>query len=191
MSGLFGGNNSPMKVTDSGKFKGFLRISESGQKEIVLKNARKSITAIENEIKAILQNKKNTTEYNISIDKALNPDIKMSKDEVIKLLRDFRTFIAQAGLSQLRISENIGTFIQDQQLARSMSEITRCKIRIYMLRGTNFAQRDLFSLSDPYLIMKCGDTVFNERESYQLDVADPSFYKCYDFAANFPGSPLL
>jgi len=33
--------------------------------------------------------------------------------------------------------------------------------------------------------------VFSERENYQLDNADPTFYKSYEFNMAFPGAPLL
>lgn len=35
-----------------------------------------------------------------------------------------------------------------------------------MLEGYNFAQRDLFSASDPFLILKAGKDEFNEEENY-------------------------
>ncbi len=43
---------------------------------------------------------------------------------------------------------------------------TKCKVRLYVLEGFNFAKRDLFSESDPFLILKCGKTEFNERQNY-------------------------
>ena len=39
--------------------------------------------------------------------------------------------------------------------------------------------------------MKCGSQVNSERENYQVDNADPTFYKSYDFNISFPGAPLL
>lgn len=60
-----------------------------------------------------------------------------------------------------------------------------------MVDGFNFAQRDIFSPSDPYLKLRCGDTVYNERENYQLDTSQPKFYKSYQFQCEFPGSPML
>ena len=60
-----------------------------------------------------------------------------------------------------------------------------------MLSGYNFAKRDLFSESDPYLIVKCGNKVYNEQENYQLDARDPDFYKAYEFSVTFPGAPIL
>lgn len=60
-----------------------------------------------------------------------------------------------------------------------------------MLEGFNFAQKDAFSPSDPYLYITCGKEVFNEQKNYQLDTAAPVFYKCYDFIVDLPGCPLL
>ena len=60
-----------------------------------------------------------------------------------------------------------------------------------MLEGFNFAKRDAFSESDPYLFIKCGKTEFNEQKNYQLDTACPEFFKCYDFITDFPGAPVV
>lgn len=35
-----------------------------------------------------------------------------------------------------------------------------------MLEGFNMAKRDLFSDSDPFLIIKCGKDEFNEEKNY-------------------------
>ena len=64
------------------------------------------------------------------------------------------------------------------------------RARIYMLEGYNMAKRDLFSESDPYLIMRCGETEFNERDIYQLDTNKPTFFKSYEFSCQFPGAPV-
>lgn len=72
-----------------------------------------------------------------------------------------------------------------------MNRTNKCKARVYVLEGFNFASRDRFSLSDPYLVLRMGATEFNESENYQLDTADPTFYKCYEFIIDLPGSPVL
>jgi len=38
-----------------------------------------------------------------------------------------------------------------------------------MLEGYDFASRDIGSLSDPYLIIQCGEKTINERDNYQTD----------------------
>ena len=60
-----------------------------------------------------------------------------------------------------------------------------------MIEGFNFAQKDMFSPSDPYLVVKMGSKEYNERENYQLDTPDPKFNKCYEFTNVFPGAPVL
>ena len=60
-----------------------------------------------------------------------------------------------------------------------------------MLEGFDFASRDIGSFSDPYLIVTCGTSKFSERDNYQLDEANPKFYKLYEFTGEFPGAPCI
>ena len=68
---------------------------------------------------------------------------------------------------------NILPFLKEQSfedmIARMLVVKTRCLVRLYMLEGYEFAQKDIGSFSDPYLKIKCGAKKFNERDSYQLD----------------------
>ena len=50
-----------------------------------------------------------------------------------------------------------------------LSHVTKCKVRVYVLSGYNMAKRDLFSLSDPYLVLRCGKKEHSDRDNYQLD----------------------
>ena len=60
-----------------------------------------------------------------------------------------------------------------------------------MISAQNLASRDNDSPSDPYLILKCNNKTYNEREHYQLDEPNPKFNKHYDFEGTFPGcSPI-
>tara|TARA_B110000285_G_scaffold139762_1_gene156426 strand:+ start:845 stop:1135 length:291 start_codon:yes stop_codon:yes gene_type:complete len=61
-----------------------------------------------------------------------------------------------------------------------------------MLEGFNFAQRDLFSASDPFLVIKVdGKVNFDEEKNYQIDEPNPKFYKTYEITRNFPGCPRI
>jgi Ca2+-dependent lipid-binding protein len=60
-----------------------------------------------------------------------------------------------------------------------------------MISAYDLAAKDNDSPSDPYLHITLGDKVFNEREFYQLDNANPDFHKLFEFNAVFPGCPLL
>jgi Ca2+-dependent lipid-binding protein len=69
-----------------------------------------------------------------------------------------------------------------------MLQKTKTLVRIYFIEGFNFAQRDIGSFSDPYLVVTCGKKVYNDRANYQLDEPNPKFYKHFDFDAEFPGA---
>jgi len=39
-------------------------------------------------------------------------------------------------------------------------------VRIYMIEGFDLASRDIGSDSDPYLKLRCGNKIYNERKHY-------------------------
>jgi hypothetical protein len=53
----------------------------------------------------------------------------------------------------------------------------QCVVHLYILEGIELACRDLTSDSDPYLYVTCGDFIFNDRDNYKLDDANPKFNK--------------
>lgn len=72
-----------------------------------------------------------------------------------------------------------------------LSKKTAALVRLYLLQGYQFAQRDFDSPSDPYLIIKFGEHVYNGRDEYQNDEPNPVFMQRHDFSCEFPGSPPL
>ena len=61
-----------------------------------------------------------------------------------------------------------------------------------MIKAEKLSTRDNDSPSDPYLIIKCNNKTYNERDNYQLDEPNPKFNKHYDFEAIFPGcTPIV
>lgn len=94
-------------------------------------------------------------------------------------------------MAQLKLSNFINQYVYDQFLSRQLQETKKARVRLYILDGHNFASKDRFSDSDPYLVIKCGKHEFNERKNYQNNTKNPKFYKCYDFSMEFPsGSPV-
>jgi len=77
-------------------------------------------------------------------------------------LREFSTYVKEAGLAKLKIAQQMSNFAYEHFLLQKLNTVTKCKVRMYMIEGFNFAKRDLLSESDPYLYIKCGKTVFNE-----------------------------
>lgn len=68
--------------------------------------------------------------------------------------------------------ENLGilAFLKEQSYAemitKQLLQKTKCMIRLYVIEGYDFAQRDIGSFSDPYLKIRCGNNKYNERENY-------------------------
>jgi hypothetical protein len=60
-----------------------------------------------------------------------------------------------------------------------------------MIEGFDLASRDVGGFSDPYLIVKLGKKVYNERKNFILDEPNPTFCKHFDFESTFPGCPML
>ena len=79
----------------------------------------------------------------------------------------------------------------DEVIKKQLLSKTACKIELYVLEGFDFASRDIGSLSDPYLLVRCGNREFSERDNYVLDEANPKFYKLFEFTGEFPGVPMI
>lgn len=94
-------------------------------------------------------------------------------------------------IAHLNITQHLVNLHSDVILKRQLMSKNRCIVRAYMISAFNLSSRDNGSASDPYLILKCNDKTYNERDIYQLDEPNPKFNKHYDFEGVFPGcSPL-
>ena len=51
-------------------------------------------------------------------------------------------------------------------ITRQMLIKTKAVVRLYVIDGYDFAQKDIGSASDPYLKIKCGNRKYNERDNY-------------------------
>lgn len=60
-----------------------------------------------------------------------------------------------------------------------------------MISAFDLSSRDVGSASDPYLIVKMEQKVYNERKNYQINEASPNFHKYYDFEGIIPGVATL
>ena len=96
----------------------------------------------------------------------LQKDTKYSLSDTEDALDSLRENIAKAGLSNLSIYTLMCDLVFTNQIKRRLNETLECKVRVYCISGFNFAKRDIWSDSDPYLNLKCGKTTFNEAENY-------------------------
>lgn len=100
----------------------------------------------------------------------------------------FETNIRSLRIDHLNISRHLVNLESDVILKKMLMKESKEIIRIYMVEGFDLSSRDNGSASDTYLQLHCNKTSYNERDNYQLDQANPVFYKKYDFEGMFPGS---
>eukprot|EP00638_Chattonella_subsalsa_P004869 CAMPEP_0117742152 /NCGR_PEP_ID=MMETSP0947-20121206/5374_1 /TAXON_ID=44440 /ORGANISM="Chattonella subsalsa, Strain CCMP2191" /LENGTH=692 /DNA_ID=CAMNT_0005558617 /DNA_START=137 /DNA_END=2213 /DNA_ORIENTATION=- len=65
------------------------------------------------------------------------------------------------------------------------------QVRVYVLTGAKLTPLDQGNLSDPYLKVKLGDQVINNRDKYIKNTLDPKFYQTFEFVTELPGPSLL
>lgn len=181
-----------MSLIEVGFFKSLVKVYQAEEQEYYINNTEDLLLQIEELIKVVYQTETNQ-EYDFSLKELLKIiGVKGCDQQAIAMLKKFKSIVYdQAGLGKLKISQMLRSYCFDRQLSIKMNETTICKVRLYMIEGFNFAKKDLFSLSDPYLYIRSGKTVFNEVDNYQLDTAEPKFFKCYEFMLNFPGAKPL
>ena len=101
---------------------------------------------------------------------------------------EFNTKTRALGIDHLNISKSLVDLDSHRILKAMLLKESKNIIRIYMVEGFDLSSRDNGSASDTYLKLKCNNTSYDERDNYQLDQANPVFFKKYDFEGVFPGS---
>lgn len=172
------GQDSTEKIV--GYFKGIVEV-ESRQDRYDYNEKKAKL--VETLIKKINEVSKKKTGQELTIDVDLIED----PQERVKLKLKMRSL----NISHLNITDHLVNLHSDVILKRQLMSKNRCIVRAYMVSAFNLSSRDNGSASDPYLVLKCNDKVYNERDIYQLDEPNPKFNKHYDFEGVFPGcSPL-
>jgi hypothetical protein len=103
----------------------------------------------------------------------------------------FETYVRRLGIDHLNISKHLNNLNSDEILKAQLLKVDKCLIRFYAVSGYDMSSRDNGSASDTYLKLECNGKTFSERDNYQLDEANPDFYKLYEFEGHFPGSSVL
>jgi hypothetical protein len=118
-------------------------------------------------------------------------DLDLTKLETMEGRMEIKRDLDSLGVDSLKIVKSLSDIESDVILKRMLLRSEKMIVRVYMIEGFDLASRDIGSFSDPYLILRCGNKVYNERENYILDEPNPKFYKHYDFESLFPGCPIL
>jgi hypothetical protein len=128
----------------------------------------------------------------LSLKKVGKPiELKLDKLDTMEGRQKFEMSIDPLGIAHLNITQHLANLESDETLKRLLTSEIKCIVRLYMISGYDMASRDNGGFSDPYLNVQLGKKVYNERDIYQLDEPNPTFFKYYDFEATFPGCPPL
>lgn len=105
--------------------------------------------------------------------------------------KKFEVQLRKLDVAHLHISKHLVNLESDVILKRQLMASNQCVVRCYAISAFNLSSRDNGSPSDPYLVLKCNDKKYDERDNYQLDEPNPKFNKFYDFEGTFPGCAPL
>lgn len=64
-------------------------------------------------------------------------------------------------------------------------------VRVYVVKANDLHPSDINGKADPYLVIRLGKTVINDKEHYISKQLNPVFGKCYEIEATFPVESLL
>lgn len=185
-AGLFSGMFGKPKTDDSGQistikkvgsFKGVVKVRNPDEKDDFLQRKKGK----EDRVMQLLNQIHN---------KRFGKDIVVNVDdlETAEGKNEFLAMLHKMGCSHLKIVRFLVQTKYENMMSGLMQSETKCLARVYILEGFDFAQRDIGSASDPYVVVQCGKKKYNERENYQVDEPNPKIYKHFDFEVTFPGA---
>ena len=63
-------------------------------------------------------------------------------------------------------------------------------VRLYVLTGKSLTPKDV-TTSDPYLVIKLGNTTITDKDSLRMKTCNPVFHTSYDIPTTLPGQATL
>ncbi|KAK3090409.1 hypothetical protein FSP39_011632 [Pinctada imbricata] len=64
-------------------------------------------------------------------------------------------------------------------------------VRVYVVKANDLHPADLNGKADPYLVIRLGSTLLNDKDNYVSKQLNPVFGKCFEIEATFPMESLL
>jgi hypothetical protein len=163
-----------------GRFKAVIEVEGKEERKAYLERKEELIETLKENLKQLAKNRE-IEDFNLDLDML----------ESMEGRYEMRKQFEPLNVNHLNIVEKLADIESDVILKRMLLRTVKMVVRIYMISGFDLASRDFGGVSDPYLILKLGTKVINDRKNYILDSSDPGFYKKFDFEAVFPGCPML
>jgi len=80
---------------------------------------------------------------------------------------------------------------EDTALLEAMMKPKEYVVRAYILKARNLVPMDDDGASDPYLVVKLGSDVRDDRKNHINNVTTANFYKMFEFKTRLPGDALM
>ena len=78
-----------------------------------------------------------------------------------------------------------------EAISKLLVKKSDCLIRVYIIDALDLVQKDSDGASDPYLRLKLGSRIIDDRKNYIPDNPCPKFFKCFELNCTFPGESML
>ena len=129
-----------MVIQKVGHFKGMVKCFEPSVKKKTQDEVNNLILETQ-DLLSIIYEKETKKKWDVNLEKLFEKhSCQISSEEISSTFSRFKECVNdRAGMSQLKIVENIGEYIAEQHMHKRMSETNKCKIRLYMIEGFNFA----------------------------------------------------
>lgn len=138
-----------------GKFKGIIKVYNKDEDDNNKAQRKARYELIVKLIRDIYQKKKSEVmAYDFSLIESMEGRNK------------FNEMMNEIGLSHLHLGRFLNEWNSEDNINKLMLQKSKAIIRLYVIEGFNFSQRDIGSFSDPYLVITCGKKVYNERDKY-------------------------
>ncbi|XP_017954999.1 fer-1-like protein 6 [Drosophila navojoa] len=80
---------------------------------------------------------------------------------------------------------------REQSLIKSLTDVVKLIVRVYVVQGLQIRPRDWFSDSDTYVRLTLGGKMISDRANYVPNQSNPIFGRFFELSTTLPADPIL
>lgn len=80
---------------------------------------------------------------------------------------------------------------RDQSLIKSLTDVVKLTVRVYVVQGLQIRPRDWFTDSDTYVRLTLGGKMISDRAHYVPNQSNPVFGRFFELSTTLPADPML